>query len=263
MSYFDRIKSMDEVVAKMEGQPKPLGGLSHVFKFNPNHDEQGRFASHGAASESYGAKAHGLMLQVAELSKKTESALSPILKEAVAGVPGAGFVGWEFRLKTEKSMERKIYMDAKAKKITMEEEAHRLGDAVRYTVTAAPKNYERVVKDTLKALEAKGYTVMPGRFRNSWVDPESRAPMYQGINLNMMAPTGQPWELQFHTPQSYKVKEHQNHPYYEEYRKSYEGKHDNRLTPERRGRKIRLETIMKDNQEKVRKPPGAHLIQWP
>ena len=67
--------------------------------------------------------------------------------------------------------------------------------------------------DKLLELTKKGYQI--DRVGNSWGDD-----YYQGLNMTLISPNGQYFELQFHTEDSFMVKEKINHVYYEQSRDS-------------------------------------------
>lgn len=69
------------------------------------------------------------------------------------------------------------------------------------------------LEKTLKDLEDKGYTVL--KIKNTWLD-DLRP--YKGINVHIEAPSGQMFELQFHTPESFEMKNGVLHNLYEQRR---------------------------------------------
>lgn len=86
----------------------------------------------------------------------------------------------------------------------------RVNDLNRYTLTFAPENYTQATQETYARLKDLGYEPMPGTEKNTWQDP-----VYQGINTTWQhQETGQKFELQFHTPDSFRVKT-DNHELYE------------------------------------------------
>mmetsp|Transcript_63662 Transcript_63662/g.160677 ORF Transcript_63662/g.160677 Transcript_63662/m.160677 type:complete len:446 (-) Transcript_63662:99-1436(-) len=79
-------------------------------------------------------------------------------------------------------------------------------DSFRYTMIVPTATYTNAVKQTMKAMEKKGFA--PIALRNYWGGGDG----YQGINDNFAVPwAGSPdgkirFELQFHTPESFKYK---------------------------------------------------------
>ena len=75
------------------------------------------------------------------------------------------------------------------------------------------KHYILLVTQLLKSLEKltnSGYKVV--KFRNAW-----GGKFYQGINVQLLSPSGIKTELQFHTPNSYAIKQ-ASHEVYEIHR---------------------------------------------
>lgn len=114
----------------------------------------------------------------------------------------------DFRFKTVGSLTRKIRDKAKAKEIPQEDYAGKVGDALRYTVVLPHENFTTHHAAMMKSLEADGHKV------ESVENTFKRGQTYAGINMNLISPTGQRYELQAHTPQSIHAK-HLIHSDYE------------------------------------------------
>ena len=119
----------------------------------------------------------------------------------------AKLVGLDFRLKSQESLTRKIILDSHDKGIPLEEAAAEINDVIRYTICIEPSLYVSKATEFLKALEAKGYTVV--KFKNLW-----GGDTYKGLNTQIEAPSGTVFELQVHTPDSFEMIS-KTHPYYE------------------------------------------------
>ena len=113
----------------------------------------------------------------------------------------------DHRFKSQESLARKILLNAHTEEISLEEAADDINDVLRYTMCLEPGVYVSKATDMLKGLEAKGYTVV--QFKNKW-----GGDLYKGLNTLIKAPSGIVFELQFHTPDSYKVY-NETHQYYE------------------------------------------------
>lgn len=135
----------------------------------------------------------------------------PEITETMKGLEGddSHLVGLEHRVKGEGSMTRKIYDDAiKKHEYAIADAPDNIGDSLRYTLVADEDNYEKVVRRSIQDLEDQGYKVT--KFKNYWDDDT-----YKGINMNVQAPDGKVFELQFHTDTSFYTKETLNHKWYE------------------------------------------------
>lgn len=127
-------------------------------------------------------------------------------------------VGLEHRLKTKDSLQRKMrneYAEAVAKgeNITLQATAEKMSDVNRYTAIIDVEKFVDKYFDVHNSLIAKGYEVV--KVKNTF--KVSDAP-YKGINNNYRTPDGVIFELQFHTEESFYMKEKINHPLYEECR---------------------------------------------
>ncbi|AXY24774.1 hypothetical protein CL176_01385 [Suicoccus acidiformans] len=79
--------------------------------------------------------------------------------------------------------------------------------------TNHPENLVKHTEGIIDKLSKKGYTL--SRVRNTWLDDSNP---YKGINTNLITPIGYEFELQFHTPESFAVKNGAMHELYEKQR---------------------------------------------
>lgn len=120
---------------------------------------------------------------------------------------GAYLEGLENRFKCADSLAGKILADAEAQNQSLDVAAGAISDVLRYTLVVDEKAYASQVPKALSQLEELGFTVL--KFRNAW-----GGKFYQGINAQLMSPEGVRVELQFHTAQSYAIKQ-ASHEVYE------------------------------------------------
>lgn len=165
-------------------------------------DDRGRFATTGGTKDAV----EGLM----ERARAVEPAVSADL-QAIADAHGGQLLGYDFRLKSESSLERKVG-DKTREGMTREQAAGAIKDSLRYTVGLDPDRYTDGVSGALTTLESKGYEITEAK--NYWQPGDP----YSGLNMVAQHPDGHVFELQFHTPDSYAMKEHDNHVLYERYR---------------------------------------------
>lgn len=187
-------------------------GVQFEEKFNESDwvRNQGRFADYvgqggGHGGGSAGAAAAKLLTKAA----KEEKSLTPAL-QGIAKANRGQMAGLDYRLKTQESLTRKIAGDAKEKNLSFDAAASKIGDSVRYTMVFPEGRYSAGVNSAMKDVLAQGYTIKPGKFKNTWNNDE-----YRGINVSMLTPSGHTFELQFHTPASYYTKEALNHKFYD------------------------------------------------
>ena len=133
----------------------------------------------------------------------------PFLTEALKTASGSLYrlCGLENRLKSRKSLARKIRDDAASDNIPLTDAAADVSDVLRYTMVADEKNYGQMVRDVITSLRRQGIRIL--KFRNAW-----GGKFYQGINVKLLTPDGMKAELQLHTPQSFDIKE-RSHVFYE------------------------------------------------
>lgn len=127
--------------------------------------------------------------------------------QEITAKAGGNLEGLEFRLKTPSSTYEKIYLREESTPIS------EMNDVIRYTEIFEPGKLAEGANLSLKEFEANGYTI--AKVKNTWCDP-SRS--YKGINTTIVSPEGQAFELQFHTMESFDLKNGELHSLYEQYR---------------------------------------------
>lgn len=136
----------------------------------------------------------------------------------IATDTGGKMVGLEYAVKSTGSLERKITDDLETARltnpaVTAAQAATNLNDGLRYTMEFDSANYQQGVQTAIKSLGESGYS--PVRIRNYWGNEDCK-----GINAVFKSPTGGTLELQFHTPQSWELKNGALHDVYEKFRVS-------------------------------------------
>jgi hypothetical protein len=122
--------------------------------------------------------------------------------QEIGAKEGMSVVGLDYRIKGVDSYARKAALSNKP-----------INDIVRYTYTAAPAEYTEKSTRCMLELEKSGYNIIGAR--NTWLQPNA---IYRGVNTNMVSPQGTTIEVQFHTPESYALKNGELHQLYEKYR---------------------------------------------
>ena len=157
---------------------------------------------------------------------------------------GVYLTGLTHRIKAEDSLMQKILTDAVADNVDLGQAADGISDVLRYTLVIKEADYSRRVPEAMEKLTASGYEVL--KFRNAW-----GGKFYQGINVQLMSPVGVKTELQFHTPQSYAIKQ------------ASHGVYEIRRNPEATPEEVAdatAKSIAYNAQVKV--PAGAKEICW-
>lgn len=125
----------------------------------------------------------------------------------VAESVGMNTAGIENRMKSKSS-----YLDKIRRKYKPEGNEYEVKDIIRYTYTATPGE---LTDKTLKSIEihkSLGYNTI--ETENHWMNKYNP---YNGINTTISTPDGQKFELQYHTPETYKIKT-EIHDDYEKWR---------------------------------------------
>lgn len=137
-----------------------------------------------------------------KLSDQTDKE-EPAATKAMEALFGHNLRGLEFRKKTQPSIMRKLRQIAYERGTKVDEALKFLTDVLRYTVLLEPNVYAKQVKEKLKAIEAReGFKVVS--VANFWREDSTSKGVYAVVN------TGEntlPIEVQFHTAESYRVKE--------------------------------------------------------
>jgi SPP1 gp7 family putative phage head morphogenesis protein len=135
-------------------------------------------------------------------AQKAEPKITSDLSVSLNGT-NAKFEGLDYRLKTFDSLARKV----------SNEPDKNMRDVVRYTAISKPDELVSEYQVIMENLAKKGYNV--SAVKNSWIDPTNA---YNGVNTNLISPTGYEFELQFHTQDSFDMKQTKQHTPYEEQR---------------------------------------------
>jgi len=166
---------------------------------------------------------------ILEKAAGAEKRVTPDLTQ-LADSQGMKMEGLDFRLKSEESLTRKL----------ADTPADQIGDALRYTMVSKPEALARNTATTLETLQSKGYEVLRVK------DTFKPGAQYKGINTQVKSLDGQVFELQFHTPQSFDIKQNVTHTMYEEFR----------LLPASDPRKAQLANEMTQISSTISTPPG-------
>lgn len=139
---------------------------------------------------------------------KIEPNITKFLKD-VSNSENSELFGLDYRIKTKESLIRKIISDSKEKAISVKETTNQINDILRYTMINDDESFTYKYFKIIEKMKEKGYNIV--RVKNTFVDGVT----YKGINTLVKTKSGDIFELQFHTPESIKVKEDDLHKLYE------------------------------------------------
>jgi hypothetical protein len=185
---------------------------------------------------------------VLERARAAEPRLTESMLSIRDDVDGAELVGRRYRLKDEDSLKRNLATllgdEPDLPLATALERVSR--DSVRYTFQLPEGSYAAAVDELGEQLQARGFEHV--RSKNFWGGEG-----YQGLNSVWRDPvTGQQFEVQFHTAQSYAAKSETHVLYKQE-----------RLPGTPPDEVARLERAQAEIFDQVRVPPGATDLQFP
>ena len=167
----------------------------------------------GVRKDRKSANASTLANNIYHRAKVKEPVIAKDLKNALRKT-SAKFYGFEHRLKTKESIERKINTDSKEKNISIKE-ASRIKDAVRYTALSKDSDFVKNYNTIKTSLQDKGYTEV--RCRNYFDMYNKGLAKHKAVQSVFSDPKGYLFELQFQTPSSQNAKD-KKVPIYEEAR---------------------------------------------
>ncbi|EEY34604.1 hypothetical protein [Pseudoleptotrichia goodfellowii] len=151
-----------------------------------------------------------------------------------------GFLtGLENKIKTKESLLRKIEIETLKEEITEYKALKKIQDILRYTVILNLENFVEDYYSIVSLLSKKNYILI--KVGNTWKNGN----VYKGINT-VLEKDDIKIEIQYHTEESYNLKEKILHKLYEEYRD----------TSTVKSRKKELQKEMKKISLKIKNPKG-------
>ncbi|WKK20909.1 hypothetical protein QZH56_18595 [Streptomyces olivoreticuli] len=190
-----------------------------------------------------------------EMAKEARGRLDGLMRdlEGRSIQHGGKLEGLDYSLKGLDSFRRKAAVAVERPGVDAESVCEDVDDLNRYTLTFETDNYVQGTKQTYAELRARGFE--PVAEQNTWEDP-----VYKGVNTAWERPESkEKFELQFHTPESFKAKS-DNHELYELTRsgefKEIAGD-DDKLAREY---KEAADLLQNERYENVRTPPGVEEL---
>lgn len=181
--------------------------------------------------------------KLVEKSQKIEPTITADINN-IATKAGGKLVGLENRLKSPSSIKRKIeaeVADGFSKSLSL----NKIRDAIRYTTVFKEGDFVARYKAMQYLLAIKGYKTII--VKNTWKNDSA----YKGVNTFIQNEDGDVFEMQYHTQQSFDLKNGLLHELYEQFR--------NPKTPFHEKEKLLLE--MRKLSSKIKVPKGIELIE--
>jgi hypothetical protein len=175
-----------------------------------------------------------------------EPGITRMMTRLVGDLPTSELVGLEARLKTFDSLARKVATIMTERPMSAADPLGKIRDSVRYTVMTAGDDFTAASATFTERLLDNGFEAVT--YKNSFGNDG-----YQGINTTWQdSATGQVFEVQFHTPESFAAKT-ETHPLYEAERLPH-------TSPDRRAE---LRAMQNEMFDKVPHPPEAIQLDGP
>lgn len=187
-----------------------------------------------------------LSLSVDKIVEKSQK-IEPIITADINNIAikaGGKLVGLENRLKSPSSIKRKIeaeVADGFSKSLSL----NKIRDAIRYTTVFKEGDFVTRYKAMQYLLAIKGYKTII--VKNTWKNDSA----YKGVNTFIQNEDGDVFEMQYHTQQSFDLKNGLLHKLYERFRDP--------KTPFHEKEKLLLE--MRKLSSKIKVPKGIELIE--
>lgn len=181
--------------------------------------------------------------KLVEKSQKIEPTITADINNIVTKA-GGKLVGLENRLKSSYSIKRKIeaeVADGFSKPLSL----NKIRDAIRYTTVFKENDFVTRYKAMQYLLAIEGYKTIV--VKNTWKNDSA----YKGVNTFIQNEDGDVFEMQYHTQQSFDVKNGLLHKLYEKFRDP--------KTPIHEKEKLLLE--MRKLSSKIKVPEGVELIE--
>ena len=178
-----------------------------------------------------------------EKSQKIEPAITADINN-IATKAGGKLVGLENRLKSPHSIKRKIeaeVADGFSKSLSL----NKIRDAIRYTTVFKENDFVTRYKAMQYLLAIEGYKTIV--VKNTWKNDSA----YKGVNTFIQNEDGDVFEMQYHTQQSFDVKNGLLHKLYEKFRDPKTSIHE----------KEKLLLEMRKLSSKIKVPEGVELIE--
>jgi uncharacterized protein HI_1407 len=224
---------------------------------NPGHDVNCRCVAIPVLDDSVKASSNeqeapsesikeDLSLSVEKLVEKSQK-IEPTITADISNIAtksGGKLVGLENRLKSPYSIKRKIeaeVADGFSKSLSL----NKIRDAIRYTTVFKENDFVTRYKAMQHLLATEGYKTIV--VKNTWKNDSA----YKGVNTFIQNEDGDVFEMQYHTQQSFDVKNGLLHKLYEKFRDPKTSIHE----------KEKLLLEMRKLSSKIKVPEGVELIE--
>lgn len=207
-----------------------------ISEYNPEYVEM-------VDAQEKETEAEKVSISMLKSAKRVEPAITEDLKRISKEANGS-IAGLDYRIKTKESLKRKIFKDAIEKDVTVKESANEIHDVLRYTTLFDNKTFVNDYKSMKTLLINDGYAII--KVKNTW----KKGSPYKGINTTIEK-NGVKFEMQYHTAESFDLKNGSLHKLFEK---------DRELNTKPKDR-AKLNQSMIKMSSKLETPPGIEEIK--
>ncbi|WP_429002602.1 XopAD/skwp family type III secretion system effector [Xanthomonas fragariae] len=134
-------------------------------------------------------------------AREMEPVVTDMLMRA-AELHGGQLEGMHHQFKSPGSLVEKFERQMALKHKTLEEAAAGINDALRYSVVLEPRHFTAGLRGVLASLDDRGHVRV--KLVNLFMRHRQA---FKAVNVTLRSPEGALWEIQFHTPDTFKLKE--------------------------------------------------------
>ncbi|MBN4174276.1 hypothetical protein GSU75_01481 [Pseudomonas savastanoi pv. phaseolicola] len=147
--------------------------------------------------EDIALEAQNLLTRAREMEPRVTHMLRRVA-ESHAGQ----LAGMDHQLKSVGSLKEKLKQQMALKNKALEDAVAGVNDALRYSVVLEPPDFTAGLRGVLASLDDQGHVRV--KLNNLFAKHQ---PAFKAVNVTMRSPEGALWEIQFHTPDTFRLKE--------------------------------------------------------
>ncbi|MBL9198551.1 type III effector protein, partial [Xanthomonas fragariae] len=156
-------------------------------------------------AERLRAVQHEDIVRAAEALRTRAGEMEPVITKMLIGAAklhGGHLEGMGHKFKSTGSLTEKFERQIALKHKTLEEAAAGINDALRYSVVLEPQHFTAGLRGVLALLDNQGHVRV--KLLNLFTRQRQA---FKAVNVTLRSPEGALWEIQFHTPDTFKLKE--------------------------------------------------------
>ncbi|PPU52319.1 XopAD/skwp family type III secretion system effector [Xanthomonas arboricola] len=220
-----------------------LNSLQQARLINPPPPPAERLRA--ARPEDIALKAEALLARASEMEPRVTKMLERLAQDHDGRLRGRNH-----QLKSLGSLVAKLQRQIALKQKTLEEAVEGVNDALRYSVVLEPVRFTDGLRGVLASLDDQGHARV--KLTNLFT---KRRQAFKAVNVTLRSPEGALWEVQFHTPQTFELKE----DFHDQYKRRYQ----NELHGAPSKDQDELQAPAQEAFSRVDTPPGCtELDDW-